>query len=264
MALTPEQLKARLGKLTASRVGALVSGDDQKVINLWREMVGDPTFVQEDLSGIWPIRLGSATEEANLNWYEFKTGSTVSRRGEVVIMPEHDWAAATLDGWDDTLSICIECKHVGGREPRERIIERYTPQCTWQMLVTGTETIALSIIEGANAPVVEWLKLDASYAGELWCRACDFMVAVDTMSQPVAEPALKAIVAATKTYDMTGNNLWASEASVWLETRVTANDNERAEKNLKTMVPADAQTASGYGVEITRDRANRLKLRAAA
>lgn len=263
MALTPEQLKARLGKLTASRVGALVSGDDTKVMNLWREMVGDPTFKPEDLSGIWPIRLGSATEECQLDWYEFKSNHAVTRRGEVVVMPKCEWAAATLDGWDDTLGCCIECKHVGGREAREKIIERYTPQCTWQMLVTGTSRIALSIIEAANAPVVEWLDLDTEYAGDLWERACEFMVAVDTMTPPVTLAPLKAHVAATKTYDMNGNNEWASNAVVWLETLNAANDNHIAEKSLKELMPSDAQRASGYEVEITRDRANRLKLRAA-
>lgn len=95
--LTPEQLKARDGKLTASRVGVLMSGDEAKILSLWREMLGlqEP----EDLSGVWAVRRGEATEQLNLDWFERKTGKKVTRRGEVVVHPEHDWAACTLDGW---------------------------------------------------------------------------------------------------------------------------------------------------------------------
>ena len=72
--LTAEQLKARDGKLTASRVACLMTGDAEKIMNLWREMVGDPSFVADDLSGVWPVQLGSATEMLNLDWYTRRTG----------------------------------------------------------------------------------------------------------------------------------------------------------------------------------------------
>src|SRR5665213_1707519 len=108
--LSPSQLASRDGKLTASRVACLMTGDEEKITNLWRELVGDPAFVQEDLSGIWAVQLGSFTEVLNLDWYEKRTGSPLSKRGEVIIHPSHQWAAATLDAWDDNLSAPVECK----------------------------------------------------------------------------------------------------------------------------------------------------------
>jgi hypothetical protein len=39
-----------------------MTGDADKIMNLWRELVGDPAFVPEDLSGIWVVQLGSHTE----------------------------------------------------------------------------------------------------------------------------------------------------------------------------------------------------------
>lgn len=99
MALTAAQLTAREGKLTASRVACLMTGDEAKILDLWREMVGDPAHVPEDLNGVWAVRLGELTEPLNLEWYERRTGKPVTRRGEVVVHPIVTWAACTLDGW---------------------------------------------------------------------------------------------------------------------------------------------------------------------
>lgn len=95
--LTVDQLQAREGKITASRVGVLMSGDEAKILALWREMLGleEPP----DLSGVWPVRRGEATEQLNLDWFQEKQGKPVIRRGEVVVHPDYDWAACTLDGW---------------------------------------------------------------------------------------------------------------------------------------------------------------------
>jgi hypothetical protein len=73
---------------------------------------------------------------------------------------------------------------------------------------------------------------------------------------PVAPP-----VKPIKTYDMTGDNLWASEAVVWLENRTAARKAAAAEKDLKGLVPLDAVRCHGHGIEIRRDRAGRLSLK---
>src|SRR5882672_4015373 len=118
--LTSTQIEARAGKMTASRVACLITGNTDKIMRLYREMIGEE--IEEDLSKVWPAQLGSATEQLSLDWYDGKH-NRVTRRGEVV--PYYTWAAATLDGWDDVLECPIECKHVGGREPMEVIVDRY-------------------------------------------------------------------------------------------------------------------------------------------
>jgi len=97
--LSPDQARQRVGRLTASRVACLMTGDADKIMNLWREMVGDPDFVPDDLSDVWAVQLGSHTESLNLDWFEKKTGKKVTRRGDVVVHPKFEWAACTLDGW---------------------------------------------------------------------------------------------------------------------------------------------------------------------
>lgn len=261
VALTEEQLRQRDGRLTASRVACLMSGDEAKILNLWREMVGDPEFVEEDLSDVWAVALGSVTEALNLDWYERRSGRPVTRRGEVVISPDANWAAATLDGWDDTVPAPIECKHVGGYERREVVIARYQPQMHWQMIVTGTHRVMLSLIEGTKEPVVEPIDWDAEYGAELWRRAEDFMRHVESLTPPVAIPAVAAPIIAVKELAMDGNNLWVDSAYNWLTHGKNARLFVAAEKELKSMVPADCKRAYGAGIQVLRDRAGRLSVK---
>lgn len=260
MSLTPAQLAAREGRLTASQVACLMTGDEAKILNLWRGLVGDPAYVEDDLSDVWAVNLGSVTETLSLDWYERKH-APVTRRGEVVVHPTVDWAACTLDGWDDSLPGPVECKHVGGFEPRATVIQRYMPQIHWQMVCTASRRAAISIIEGAREPVVEIVEWDEGYAAEIWNRAAAFWRCVETLTPPVALPAVAAPVKAEKVVDMATSNEWGDAAGTWLADAPAAKRAAKAEKALKALVPADAARCHGHGVQITRDRAGRLSVK---
>jgi predicted phage-related endonuclease len=260
--LNAEQIKDRSGKLTASRIACLMKGDAKEIYNLWLELTGQE-FEHDDLSLVWPVQLGSCTEVLNLDWYELKN-SSISRRGEVVAHPVHTWAAATIDGWIDDLNCPIECKHVGGREPLEVIIERYQPQMQWQMEVTGARQCALSVILGANEPIVEFIDRDEAYAAEMVKRGWQFMQHVAKKTPPVVLDAVASPIDASKVYDMTGNNSWAAASGDWLSTKDAAELNKTSEKVLKAIVPEDAKKCHGHAIQITRDRAGRLSLRKTA
>lgn len=259
--LTAAQMEARKGKLTGSRVAALMTGDAARVLALFHELIGEGE--PEDLSSVWPVRLGETTEELNLEWFERKNGA-LSRRGEVVTHPLFPWAAATLDAWSEALACPVECKHVGGREPLEVIIDRYQPQMQWQMECTGAARCALSVILGANEPLVEFVERDRAYAHEMITRGAQFMDFVARREPPVVLPAVVAPVDASRVYDMTGNNHWAVNATLWLEHKGAHEIYTDCEKILKGIVPADAKRCAGHGIAITRDRAGRLSLRRAA
>jgi YqaJ-like viral recombinase domain len=95
--LSPAQKAARANKLTGSRISALMTGDAQKIMQLYLEMIGEAPEI--DLSDVWPVQLGAATEQLNCDWFERKNRTPVTRRGEVVVHPQYDWAACTLDGF---------------------------------------------------------------------------------------------------------------------------------------------------------------------
>jgi len=111
----------------------------------------------------------------------------------------------------------LEAKHVGGREPIETIIERYQPQLQWIMFVTNTKQAALSVIMGANQPIVEYIDRDDGYIAEMLKRATAFMECVRTKTPPVeiAEPVPAPVPG--KVYDMQGSNEWGSHAFLWRE-----------------------------------------------
>ncbi len=259
--LSPAQIAARRGRLTGSRVACLMTGDAAKIMSLYLEMTDDPAFVPEDLSDVWAVQLGVATEQLNCDWFERKNRMPVTRRGEVVVHRYYDWAACTLDGWIDALACPFEGKHVGGREPLEVIIDRYWPQMGWQMEVTGAKQCALSVIMGASEPVVEFVNRDDEYIREMVSRSQQFMAFVERRTPPVTLPAVPPPIDVSKYYDMTGRNEWANAAATWLATKATARECADAEKYLKSIVPPDARKCTGYGVAITRDRAGRLSLR---
>lgn len=256
--LTQAQLKARDGKLTASRVGVLMSGDEAKVLSLWKEMLGleEPA----DLSDVWPVRLGETTEKLNLAWYAHKQSTSISREEQVVI-GKPDWMACTLDGWDVHRGCPIECKHVGGRESLETIIARYMPQVTWQMLVTETKECALSVIMGANEPIVEMIPLNDEYAKELMTRAQSFMLAVQTLTPPVILAPVEPPVIPVKEYDFNGDPDWQLLALRWTQSYGAAQIAKECEKAIKDLVPQDAKKAFGAGIVVTRNRAGAMALR---
>jgi predicted phage-related endonuclease len=157
--------------------------------------------------------------------------------------------------------MAIEAKHVGGREPIEVVIDRYQPQAQWIMACTGTKQIAFSIIIGASEPIVEIVARDDDYIQEMVHRGQQFMACVAARKPPVVLPPVAPPVDASRFYDLTGNNQWAAAAGIWLATKAAARDCTDAEKTLKSIVPADARKAVGYGVQIARDRAGRLSVR---
>lgn len=262
MALTEAQRLAREGKLTASRVAPLMTGDKAKIMQVWRELCGDPTYEEENLDDVWAVQLGSATEQLNLDWYQRTHNRVLTRRGEVVQHADFEWAAATLDGFDMVLPGPVETKQVNGFEKFETIVQRYMPQVTWQMECTNSRKCALSVIQGARQPTIEIIEYDKAYADELMARALRLIEHVRNMTEPVVlEPVEAKRITRTQDYNMTGNNSWASAAGDWLLHRNSAVKFSEAEKKIKEIVPADAASCTGYGVIAKRDKAMRVSIR---
>jgi hypothetical protein len=131
----------------------------------------------------------------------------------------------------------------------------------WQMEITGASQCALSVIMGANEPIVEFIPRDDEYIAEMIARGEQFMAHVRNRTPPVVLDAVPAPIDASKVYDMTGHNSWAAAGSEWLSTKDAAASNKTAEKILKALVPEDAKKCHGHSIQITRDRAGRLSLR---
>jgi hypothetical protein len=243
-------------------VAPLMTGDKAKIMAVWRELCGDPTYEEENLDEVWAVQLGITTEALNLEWYEKLNAAQLSRRGDVIIHPDYHWAAATLDGFDGRLPGPVEAKHSSGFEKFETVLQRYMPQLHWQMEVTQTRKAVLSVIQGGRPPTVEIVDYDKDYADELMARALRLMEHVWNLTEPVEmEPRELKTISRLVDYNMTGNNAWAAAANDWLLHKETAKLWEASVETIKGLVANDAASATGYGIVARRDKANRISIK---
>jgi predicted phage-related endonuclease len=261
MALTDRQKLARQGKITASRIGVLMSGDARAIYDLWLELTGDPSFEPPDFSNVWAIQLGNATEKFHLDWIERSLG-LINERGKSHQHPKVSWALATLDGWIVNERIAVEAKHTGGFEPMDTIIDRYMPQMHWTMWCTETEEIAFSVIMGAKEPKPLIIKFDHGYMAELIERGEEFIDHVHNLTEPVANPYLKPPKPVfSRSIDMSGNNEWGFHASGWLSNRVAFQKYNESATAIKNLMPSDAKEGFGHGIIVTRSKAGALTIK---
>jgi predicted phage-related endonuclease len=260
--LNADQLAARAGKIGGSDIGKIASGNREEILKLWQEKIGERQ--PDDLDQVFQVFWGSRTEPHHLDWHERENRQAISRRGEVIAHYRYDWAICTLDGWIDELQCPIEVKCTGGHEPFDPIIkDRYTPQCQWQMEITGADHCLLSVVMCNSNPVSDFINRDAAYARKLIDVGALFMEHVRNRTPPVDIPVPPLPVDATRVVDMHGNNEFAHQADIWLQLRDSAAAYDDAAKILKSMVPPDAKRCFGYGVQITRNRLGNLSLREA-
>jgi hypothetical protein len=264
--LTTEQQALRKNRITGSRVAKLVTGSEADVLALWEIMTGRRE--EDDLSNVWPVYLGSHTEDLHLNWLERVWGEPITRRGEFVQSSEHEWAGVTLDGWRNGCP--VEVKHVGGREPRDRVITRYYPQCQWQAYCCDAPGVHLSIIEGANEPAVTYLPRDDEHIADLVDRADAFMACVYADVQPIAgAPVTVTLPSQWRTVDLaTDTPNWKGEMQValdeWLVTVESAKRNEDAKASVKKLLPEDVGLVIAGGIQVKRAKNGAVSIRSAA
>ena len=262
MTLTLEQQAARKGKLTASRVAVLMNGDAAGIMRLYKEMIGESEPEPADsIDDWWYKEMGSVTEQAQLDYYERKQGHSVGKRGHVITHDKFEWAACTLDGWDDVFQCPIECKMVMRWDPMEIIVEKFQPQLQWQMFVTNADSCALSMSRGGAPPVVDYIDRADDYIEEMINRASYFMACVGMREPPVDMPAMAAPVDPTAIVNMQGNNRWADAAQSYIDLYQGAHDFDAVKELIKSLVPENAKQAFGHGIKVVRDRRGSLRIR---
>lgn len=259
--LTPEQIAKRRYSIGSSDAGRIMRGE---WADLWLEKTGRTS--PADLSCVLPVQIGIATEALNLRWFVRTTQMPISDCGLEVEHPEHPWMTATLDARAQIDGLPpVEAKHVGGREPMDVVAQRYMPQLHHQMAILGVRRAYLSVIVGTDR--YEWLEVpfDDFYAAELIDREQQFWTHVQTDTPPPDMPAVVAPVPPEKwrSVDLTGNNLWAEQAGIWLDNGAAAKRFEKAAKEIKSLVEPDVGKASGHGIIVSRSKAGSLTIKEA-
>lgn len=261
MALSKKQLAAREGKITASFVPALMAGNKDKIMSEWRKLVGDPTYVEEDLSMIWPVQFGSYIEKFALDWHAKKTHCKLTRRGEVVTHPKFPHVSCTLDAFNADTNTVIDVKAPGQWRKLDDIIQYYTPQMIVQRACVDAGQASLLIVHGGSEPVEYPVEFDSAYEHEVFNRIATFWQCVEEMTPPFdVEPSLAPVPAIIE-YDFSTNNAFCNEAGIWLEHKAAAKSFNEAAANIKKAVPADGVKVTGGGITVSRNKAGSLTIK---
>lgn len=261
--LTKEQLIERRKGIGASDASRIL--DPTEWPALWAEKVGKSEG--KDLSDVFAVQLGHATEALNLDWYERRVGNPVTRRGDAVLSYTYPFLRCTLDGFDDKLIAVVQAKHVNAYSKMDEVVLRYTPQVTHEMIVTGARKAILSVIVGTNEPVREEVPYDEFFAIEYIAKAKEFWGYVERNEEPpgsgeaLAAPTPPAIM---RRVDMTGSNEWADAAVVWLDNRKQAKLFDVAATSIKKMIEPDVCEAKGHGIVASRNKAGSLSIKESA
>lgn len=185
--LSDEAIAKRRSRIGGSDANTLMSGDPGAVLHLWRVKRGE--VEPERLNDVLPVMLGQWTEDFSRQWFERQTGLTVEDAGTSFRHAEHAWMACSVDGMirqpDGRLSL-FEAKHCSHRAIGPELIDRYVPQLTHNMLVTGADDAVLSALFGNARWEAYTVEFDPFYAGELLEVEQDFWDCVQTGRRPVA------------------------------------------------------------------------------
>jgi predicted phage-related endonuclease len=229
--------------------------DEAALIRLWREKRGE--IEPEDLSGNLLVQLGLATEDLNRRWYEANTGQVITDVQKRVRHPVLRWMGATLDGRVQGSDAVFEAKFMlPWSFSEEAAAEKYMPQLQHNMWVVATRTAVLSVITGGGKWVEILAHADPLYQHLIVTAERKFWRCVESGEQPklfgVEPPKLR--IEAIRIVDMTSSNAWAEFAAIFARTREAHLEHEQAKSELKSLMPADAKEAIGYGIRAKRSK----------
>ncbi|MGY4434588.1 putative phage-related endonuclease [Bradyrhizobium sp. F1.13.1] len=253
----------RRGFIGGSDARIVMSGDEDKLIRLWREKRGE--MEPDDFSKNLLVQLGRATEQVNLHWYQINTGQVIIDAQRRIFHPVHRWMAATLDGRVQQTGAVFEAKFMlPWNFSEEEAAEKHMAQLQHNMWVVAARTAVLSIITGGGKWVEITIHADPLYQHLLLTAEKKFWRCVQSGEPPVLfnietpRPRLDAV----KVVDMSSSNHWAELAATYLRTREAHGEHETAKAELKKLVPEDAKEATGHGIKAKRFKSGAISFEA--
>lgn len=259
--LTEAQRAFRKNAIGGSDANIILSGDSDRILNLWRLKRGE--VEPDNLDNVLPVQMGNATEPFNRFWFTKQTGIELCRVGEESLSFDYPFMSATLDGVTvQSDPAYYDAKHVNQfAKPAETLV-KYTPQLTHNMIALELNHAVLSVFYGTFTWQAHWIDFDPIYAAALIDAETRFWECVQSGEPPVAMQAVEAPVEAVKVVSFTGNNFWADVAADWLANKPHAAKFEKAAEAIKGLVEADVQEASGHGIIVKRSKSNSLSIKA--
>jgi len=260
LGLSAAERQQRCEGIGGSDANVILSGDSARVRALWLEKRGEAAA--PDLSDHLPVVLGCWTEPFNRLWYEKLTGASVSLLDQPISCSTYSWRRCTLDGYITEPQAIWEAKHTSAFAKAEEVLERYMPQLQHNMAVAKADKAILSVIFGNHKYEIFEVASDWLYQIDLLQAEEAFWECVLSGREPIAAPALAPPrPVGVREVSLEGNNLWASAAADWLETRDAAKRHSVASAQIKQLIEPDVARAFGHGIEAKRSKAGAISIR---
>ncbi|KYK50091.1 hypothetical protein A1D31_22535 [Bradyrhizobium liaoningense] len=217
----------------------------------------------------WAMRVGSHMEPLILDWYQERLGHPITRRGEVVYLPDDPDVCAKLDGYCAHLDLILEVKFLAPHFHRDQFVPLHYAQTMLQRLCTGASRAALLVAQGTAEPLDFEHPFDADYAGELLRRKDIFLNCLRTLTPPYPIPPAPPPPEKWRTLDIIAQPTnWSGELLLYLEeydsTAAAAKQHEEVGKAARDLIPDDVGKVLAGAFQISRDRKGKLSIRRAA
>jgi predicted phage-related endonuclease len=256
---SPEWHARRRASLGGSDANILVNGTVEEIHQLWEIKTGvkDP----EDLSDVFPVQLGTVTEDFNIWWFGKKTGLALSDHQKGFSAGFRSCTVDAMATLPDGTGAVVEAKHTSDRWSVREVIDRYQPQLHHNMVVTGVKKAFLSIIRSNTWDYAE-VEYNEEYAKKLMAVEDDFWECVVLKMPPGGVGAPKLVAPDPhRIIDMTGNNAWADAAADWVSAKIIAKKFDAAASTLKAMVAEDVKEARGHGICASRNKRGAISIK---
>ena len=181
-------------KISSSDARAIASGDYYDLEKLWEQKIH---YVKDDLSNVFPVQLGLATEKFHTSWLnkQLVRNNVVGYGHEHNLMYEQAHCVVESDSTShpfilaSTIDIAyseehlvqdtnkgislVELKHTGEYSNLDKVIENYYPQLQHHMYVWGTHEIMISAIFGNKRQQHDIVKRDDNFLADYMERAME-------------------------------------------------------------------------------------------
>jgi hypothetical protein len=268
LVMSPEAKAARRQFVNASELPIIISGDMDAINRLARIKLGLED--DEDTSESLPAMLGLWIEPFNLAWLRQSVPEITDLTGnsQRVAHPNFSWLACTPDAYGQHTEhgpFIAQAKFLNPFQKEEVQLRKYLCQVHAEMGITGIHHACISLMRANTQHTVAWMKFDAFYFTEVRRAAQAFWDSVQAGKEPHPRdpPPPPMGWEELVPVSMEGNNAWADAAARYLEHEGAADAFDTAKGELKKLMPGHARQATGYGVEIKRNRAGALTVKRA-
>ena len=260
----------RKGKVSASIIRSILGSVDSQE-KAKRILTGNQT--KEEIAEVEDnprVMIGTVTEGINKVLLENALQIEVSNI-EPFVHPDNPIHTASPDGvvakeFCDVPTL-IECKHTSSFNSVDKVHDTYYPQLQWQLYVTGYPRVILSVIYGNDYRLpdsVTFVERNEEYIRDMVSKVNAWyerhIINDEPIVDDVAAPQLIPLDD-RKDYDYSTNNEWVNHSINFVLSKKQHDLHITSKKELKNLIPNDAKTVVGGGVQVNISKAGRVTMK---